>query len=67
MVITLGNLLGPILLGFLVETVDLNASFYASALLVFGVGAYILKWKPELLPGRRETAKATQLDGKESS
>jgi len=55
------------LLGFLVETVDLNASFYASALLVFGVGAYILKWKPELLPGRRETAKATQLDGKESS
>jgi MFS family permease len=53
MVITLGNLLGPVLLGFLVEAVDLDSSFYASALLVLAVSAYILKWKPGLLPGRR--------------
>ena len=56
MIITLGNLLGPVFLGFLVEAVDLNAAFYASALLVLAVGVYILKWKPGLLPGRREPA-----------
>jgi MFS family permease len=54
MVITLANLLGPVLLGFLVEGVGLNGPFYASAFLVLAIGAYILKWKPGLLPGRRE-------------
>jgi MFS family permease len=57
MVITLANLLGPVLLGFLVEGVGLNAPFYASAFLVLAIGAYILKWKPGLLPGRREVQK----------
>lgn len=54
MVISLANLLGPVLLGFLVEGVGLNSPFYASAFLVLAIGAYILKWKPGLLPGRRE-------------
>ncbi len=54
MVIAFANLLGPILLGFLVEGVGLNAPFYASALLVLTIGGYILGWKPRLLPGRRE-------------
>jgi MFS family permease len=54
MVITLANLLGPVLLGFLVEAVGLKSPFYASAFLVFAIGAYILMWKPGLLPGRRE-------------
>ena len=53
-VIALANLLGPVLLGFLVEGVGLNSPFYISAFLVLAIGAYILKWKPELLPGRRE-------------
>ena len=53
-VISLANLLGPVLLGFLVEGVGLNGPFYFSALLVLAIGAYILKWKPGLLPGRRE-------------
>jgi MFS family permease len=55
MVITLANLVGPASLGFLVEAVGLNAPFYASAALVLAVGAYILKWKPGLLPGRRKS------------
>jgi MFS family permease len=53
-VISLANLLGPVLLGFLVEGVGLDGPFYASAFLVLAIGAYILKWKPGLLPGRRE-------------
>jgi MFS family permease len=53
MVITLANLVGPASLGVLVEAVDLNAPFYASAALVLAIGAYILIWKPKLLPGRR--------------
>ena len=53
-VIALANLLGPVLLGFLVEGVGLNSPFYVSAFLVLAIGAYILKWKPGLLPGRRE-------------
>jgi len=52
--ITLGNLLGPVSLGFLVEAVGLKGPFYASAFLVLAVGVYILKWKPGILPGRRE-------------
>jgi MFS family permease len=52
-VIALANLLGPVLLGFLVEGVGLNSPFYVSAFLVLAIGAYILKWKPGLLPGRR--------------
>ena len=58
MVISLANLLGPVLLGFLVEGIGLNSPFYASAFLVLAIGAYILKWKPGLLPGRREVKKA---------
>jgi MFS family permease len=54
MVITLANLFGPVLFGFLVEGVGLNGPFYASAFLVLAIGAYILRWKPGLLPGRRE-------------
>ena len=54
MVITFANLPGPIILGFLVEGVGLNAPFYASALLALTIGGYILGWKPRLLPGRRE-------------
>ena len=54
MVISFANLLGPVLLGFLVEGIGLNSPFYASAFLVLAIGAYILKWKPGLLPGRRE-------------
>jgi len=54
MVITLANLIGPVFLGFLVAAAGLSAPFYASALLVLAIGAYILIWKPGLLPGRRE-------------
>ena len=54
MVITLANLLGPVLLGLLVEGVGPNSPFYASAFLVLAIGACILKWKPGLLPERRE-------------
>ncbi len=54
MVITLAYLLGPVLLGCLVEGAGLNAPFYASAFLVLAIGAYILAWKPVLLPERRE-------------
>jgi MFS family permease len=57
MVITLANLLSPVLLGFLVEGVGLNGPFYFSAFLVLAIGAYILGWKPGLLPGRREARK----------
>ena len=54
MAITLANLLGPVLLGVLVEPLGLDAAFYASALMVITIGAYILSWKSQLLPGRRE-------------
>jgi dipeptide/tripeptide permease len=54
MVITLTYLLGPVLLGCLMKGAGLNAPFYASAFLVLAIGAYILAWKPGLLPERRE-------------
>ena len=54
MAITLANILGPVLLGFVVEGFGLNAAFYVSALFVVVTGGYILSWKSELLPGRRE-------------
>jgi MFS family permease len=53
MAITLANLLGPVLLGFLVEGFGLRTPFYAAALLVLAIGSYIML-KPKLLPGRRE-------------
>jgi MFS family permease len=54
MAITLGNILGPALMGVAVEGFGLHAAFYLSSLLVFMTGIYILFWKSELLPGRRE-------------
>jgi predicted MFS family arabinose efflux permease len=54
MAITLANLLGPVLLGLLVEGFGLHSAFYVSALFVIAIGGYILSWKPQLLPGRRE-------------
>ncbi|MEJ2724162.1 MAG: MFS transporter [Deltaproteobacteria bacterium] len=54
MVITLGNLSGPVLLGLLAEGINLEAPFYASALVVVAIGVYIWTFKPQLLPGRRE-------------
>lgn len=54
MAITFANLFGPVLLGLLVEHLSLDAAFYGSALLVAAVGTYILYWKPQLLPERRE-------------
>ncbi len=61
MSITLANLLGPALLGLLVEGLGLHSAFYASALLVIATGGYILAWKPQLLPGRREESKKNRL------
>jgi predicted MFS family arabinose efflux permease len=54
MAITLANILGPVLLGVVVEGFGLNAPFYVSALLVIMTGSFILSWKSQLLPGRRE-------------
>jgi predicted MFS family arabinose efflux permease len=54
MAITLANILGPVLLGVVVEGFGLHAAFYVSALFVIVTGGYILSWKSELLPGRRE-------------
>ncbi|MFC1868575.1 MFS transporter [Thermodesulfobacteriota bacterium] len=54
MVLTLANILGPILLGVLVEGFGLQSAFYVSALFVIAIGTYILLWEPELLPRRRE-------------
>ncbi len=54
MSITLANILGPVLLGVVVEGFGLHAPFYASALFVIVTGGYILSWKSQLLPGRRE-------------
>lgn len=53
-VITFASSLGPVLLGILVEHLGLNAAFYASAFIVGTIGAYILTWKSQLLPERRE-------------
>ncbi len=58
MVISLANLLGPVLLGVLAEGVGLDSPFYVSAFLVLAIGFYILKWKPRLLPERRESQKS---------
>ena len=58
MAITLASFLGPVLLGFVVEGFGLNAAFYVSALLVIMTGGYILSWKSQLLPGRREAIQA---------
>jgi MFS family permease len=54
MAITLASVLGPVLLGVVVEGFGLHAAFYVSALFVIVTGGYILSWKSELLPGRRE-------------
>jgi MFS family permease len=54
MSITLASILGPVLLGVVVEGFGLHAAFYVSALFVIVTGGYILSWKSELLPGRRE-------------
>jgi MFS family permease len=54
MAITLANILGPVLLGVVVEGFGLHAAFYVSALLVIMTGGYILSCKSQLLPGRRE-------------
>jgi MFS family permease len=54
MSITLASILGPVLLGVVVEGFGLHAAFYGSALFVIVTGGYILSWKSELLPGRRE-------------
>jgi MFS family permease len=53
MSITLASILGPVLLGVVVEGFGLHAAFYVSALFVIVTGGYILSWKSELLPGRR--------------
>jgi MFS family permease len=54
MAMTLASILGPVLLGVVVEGFGLHAAFYVSALFVIMTGGYILSWKSELLPGRRE-------------
>jgi MFS family permease len=54
MAITLADILGPVLLGVVVEGFGLHAAFYASALFVIAIGGYILLYRPQLLPGRRE-------------
>ena len=54
MSITLASVLGPVLLGLVVEGFGLDAAFYVSALFVIITGGYILSWKSQLLPGRRE-------------
>jgi MFS family permease len=54
MAITLAGILGPVLLGVVVEGLGLHAAFYVSALFVIMTGSYILSWKSQLLPGRRE-------------
>ena len=54
MAMTLASILGPVLLGVVVEGFGLHAAFYVSALFVIVTGGYILSWKSELLPGRRE-------------
>ena len=54
MSITLANILGPVLMGVVVEGFGLHAAFYVSALFVIAIGGYILAWKSQLLPGRRE-------------
>jgi MFS family permease len=54
MSITLANILGPVLMGVVVEGFGLHAAFYVSALFVIVTGGYILSWKSQLLPGRRE-------------
>jgi MFS family permease len=54
MFMTLANILGPVLLGVVVEGFDLHAAFYVSALFVLVTGGYILLYRPQLLPGRRE-------------
>jgi MFS family permease len=54
MAITLAGILGPVLLVVVVEGLGLHAAFYVSALFVIMTGSYILSWKSQLLPGRRE-------------
>ena len=54
MSITLGNILGPVLLGVVVGGFGLHAAFYVAALFVIAIGGYILLCRPQLLPGRRE-------------
>ena len=54
MAITLASILGPVLLGLVVEGFGLHAAFYVSAVFVIVTGSYILLWKSQLLPGRRE-------------
>lgn len=52
--LTLANLLGPVVLGLVVEAASLEAAFYASAALMAAVAVRLLVFRPELLPGRRE-------------
>ena len=54
MSITLANILGPVLLGVVVEGFDFHAAFYVSALFVLVTGGYVLLYRSQLLPGRRE-------------
>jgi predicted MFS family arabinose efflux permease len=54
MFIMLATILGPVLLGVVVEGFGLHAAFYASGFFVIMTGGYILSWKSQLLPGRRE-------------
>ncbi|MFC1868456.1 MFS transporter [Thermodesulfobacteriota bacterium] len=54
MAMTLATILGPFLMGLLVGNFGLPSAFYVSALFVITTGVYILTWKSELLPVRRE-------------
>jgi MFS family permease len=54
MSITLANILGPVLLGVVVGGFGLHAAFYVAGLFVIAIGGYILLFRPQLLPGRRE-------------
>jgi MFS family permease len=52
--LTFANLVGPLLLGLVVEGAGLAAAFYAPAIVVGLTGLYLLALRPQLLPGRRE-------------
>jgi MFS family permease len=53
MSIMVASLLSPIFLGFIVETIGLAAAFYAAAMVVALVGAWMFILRPDLIPGRR--------------
>jgi MFS family permease len=52
--IMLADLLSPIFLGLIIETIGLSPAFYVAALVVVVAGVRMLIIRPDLIPGRRQ-------------